>query len=1302
MKHSPHSSRGMALVIVLALLVLFAALAMAIFVSSRVSREASALYAGSIETAQLADTAVNLCIAQIRDATSATHRAWVSQPGMIRTFTGNRQADVNYRLHSWTGMRPSGPFNPFDASHAVPSGWRTRPAVFVDLNQPVPDPTAPGDVTRDHYPILYPPGLTGGIPGYGVQEIAGVNAAGEVPMPVKWLYVLQDGSVHEATELSGTSVRVAAASNANPIVGRIAFWADDETSKVNLNTAAGGFPWMPPWVVNDIERTVVATATLATEARPWGQIHGFGFGQPMRNEFQRYPGHPATVDLQAVFPELSWRDIYQLVPRVMAGGSENGTVRVRRLLVDNTAPIDVTNDRDRLIAGLGDVRFRALKPIANEPRTDLSAEFQNINLTGDQWSQMLERRKGFLTVSSRAPEMNLFGQPRVSIWPVADLDTAPQGRPYRTALDQLMAFCSTLTDRSSDPAEKYPFYFDRRTGPMTQSGSVPPNTSLSTNADILRTRNQQIFRYLQRLTDRPFPGASAAAFSTKYGGERGRDQILTQIFDYIRSTNMEDKQLDSTRRYNPWAFVRPTRWDAGSGEVTGFGRSLAIRQIGFLFICNADPNVPASNRAPLEPPDGTGARENLTLDDFPGGKLTANQRRIQSALILELFTPSAGFKTILYMTEWQSKARLNLSVRVRGLGAMTVNGVNLGFPDGATPPLIKLGRGEGGNDIDYASGPFGSFGGAINYRWPYIGRDARSMGRLISENAAERSFRYLSFPITITVDPSNPVMDVSGANLTVEIFSGYVSSDEPETLIATIPVNLDPVTLPVPRLHPDRPEYWAFHRAGVFGDQTPQGRFNNATSGPLRTATSETGSGSAAGRYNNATLIQDRNVNPGDTPLDVVQTYILPHGDFRMLFGPSDLAVNRSWIPVPEPTAGPVTVPPALNPPRPNMRHFLTDAEINGGVFGYYTGTSLAPAAGRRFTGIHLVPILRQSDYPAGVNAPWTFGDWDTGSPWATTDGPLINKPDEGSTYNTTGNQNPYGVMETESEAQGTAALFHSANRILPSAVMFGSLPTGLIQGQPWQTLLFRPDPGSHPGAQDPPDHLLLDLFWMPVAEPYAISETFSTAGKVNMNYQMVPFTYIDRSTAVRAVMRGTLIGAIPNNHPRGYRKSSEPGYNPQFSFAIEENETLTTFRNRFNSGGVFLTPSEITTVPLVPAGWTWATLSQFWSQHQVTGENIRERPYTTLYPLLTTQSNVFNVHHRVQALRKRPGSDPTIWDENSDSVITQLVGNKLIERFLDTNRTGGIPDYALPASENLNTADLYKIRVIAAKEFNP
>ena len=386
------------------------------------------------------------------------------------------------------------------------------------------------------------------------------------------------------------------------------------------------------------------------------------------------------------------------------------------------------------------------------------------------------------------------------------------------------------------------------------------------------------------------------------------------------------------------------------------------------------------------------------------------------------------------------------------------------------------------------------------------------------------------------------------------------------------------------------------------------------------------------------------------------------------------------------------------------MRHFLSDVGPGGGVYGYTTGTSLVPAAARRWSGMVMPPMLRQANYPGGLNGPWTYGDWDTGSPLFTTDGPLINKADEGSTNDQTTTVNPYANAETESESASVASLYHSANRQIPSAVMFGSLPTGLISGQPWQTLLFRPDPGGHPGAVDPPDHLLLDLFWMPIVEPYAISEPFSTAGKVNMNYQIIPFTYIERSTAVRAVLQGTQIGVIPEDNPRGYSKLYNPAaaWDPQYNLDINLGETLVSFQNAFSVGDVFLTPSEITELPLVPVGRTLANTPAFWNQHRLTGENIKERPYATIYPRLTTKSNVFNVHYRIQTLRKRPGSDPTLWDETKDNAVTQLRGNAIIERFLDMNRKGGIPDYALPANAGLTAETLYRFRILSNQEFNP
>jgi uncharacterized protein (TIGR02600 family) len=322
------------------------------------------------------------------------------------------------------------------------------------------------------------------------------------------------------------------------------------------------------------------------------------------------------------------------------------------------------------------------------------------------------------------------------------------------------------------------------------------------------------------------------------------------------------------------------------------------------------------------------------------------------------------------------------------------------------------------------------------------------------------------------------------------------------------------------------------------------------------------------------------------------------------------------------------------------------------------------------------------------------------------TDGPLINKTDEGSLFTLNGDNNPYFQDVSYAANQATEVaygeFFHSANRQMPSAVMFGSLPTGLISGQPWQTLLFRPTPLAHPGKTDPPDRLLLDLFWMPVVEPYAISEPFSTAGKINMKFQMIPFTYIERSTALQAVLMNERILAVPDTSWAGalvYDRRSPPNF--EFSLPLNVEETLTPFHDKFQDGDVFLSATEITDLYLVPdsASATYAGMESFWNANRMTGDNLRERPYAHIYPRLTTKSNVFKVHYRVESLRKRPNSDPTIWDETRDKVVASSRGNTLIERFIDLNQSG-IRDFATDATANAET--LYRFRILSTKEFTP
>jgi uncharacterized protein (TIGR02600 family) len=313
-------------------------------------------------------------------------------------------------------------------------------------------------------------------------------------------------------------------------------------------------------------------------------------------------------------------------------------------------------------------------------------------------------------------------------------------------------------------------------------------------------------------------------------------------------------------------------------------------------------------------------------------------------------------------------------------------------------------------------------------------------------------------------------------------------------------------------------------------------------------------------------------------------------------------------------------------------------------------------------------------------------------------------------------------------------------NRMMPSAGMFGSLPVGVKRGLPWQTLLFRPNfnaAPSHPGAANPPDHLILDLFQMPVVEPYAISEPFSTAGKVNLNWQIAPFSYIKRSTALRGVLYPEKITAVPTSNAYLFKLNPD-GINGvgdwegshnifNYRYNIDRDATMTLFEKRFTDNAPFLTASQICEMPLVPkpenvsasglvpasknpfqtalsANATASTVQTyvdgFWSNTTLggagTADNLRERPYTTIYPRVTVKSNTYTVHLRVQSLKKRPGSDPQTFDQTKDTVTSEYRGSFMIERFLDPNAAN------FSITDANSTLGPYKFRVVNTKQFSP
>jgi uncharacterized protein (TIGR02600 family) len=378
-------------------------------------------------------------------------------------------------------------------------------------------------------------------------------------------------------------------------------------------------------------------------------------------------------------------------------------------------------------------------------------------------------------------------------------------------------------------------------------------------------------------------------------------------------------------------------------------------------------------------------------------------------------------------------------------------------------------------------------------------------------------------------------------------------------------------------------------------------------------------------------------------------------------------------------------------------------------------------------------PVAPQGMKGAYMDAAGTIpGDWDNG-PGQQIDGPYINKPDEGNSnigyYNTGANTTGDVIVET-------GASF-APNRQVSSAVAFGSLPTGIDPSnidntQPWKTLLFGKNPAAgavHPGFgipldgppyDIPPDHAFLDFFTMPIVEPYAISEPFSTAGKVNMNYQIAPFTYLTRNTGIRAALKSTMMMAIPTADGRNYKAAVRVDFDltppPDYRYTLNLDETVGTlkgFEERFGDGDIFRSATEFCDITLVPeflvntenpapGNPTYDTMESWWENYKLTGDNVREGPYGHIYPRLTTKSNTYTVHVRSQSLKKVPGTAADEFVEDRDLVTGEFRGSFVVERYLDPNSDSLIDASGQPASETDPNAMVgpYKYRVLSSKRF--
>ncbi len=189
MKNKSSSTSGVALVIVLGFLVLISVLAVAFFSSVNTELKGARTFASGVTTRQLADSAVNIIQAQIRDATARENGAWASQPGMIRVYRDangttsapSKNAEAFFKLYSSDKMVLQTADLPSFVTGAgdYDPDYATKPALWTDLNQPVvvKDPLTNTDVP--HFPVIDPRAM-GVVTGFSFDPTK-VNGAVSVP-----------------------------------------------------------------------------------------------------------------------------------------------------------------------------------------------------------------------------------------------------------------------------------------------------------------------------------------------------------------------------------------------------------------------------------------------------------------------------------------------------------------------------------------------------------------------------------------------------------------------------------------------------------------------------------------------------------------------------------------------------------------------------------------------------------------------------------------------------------------------------------------------------------------------------------------------------------------------------------------------------------------------------------------------------------------------------------------------------------------------------------------------------------------
>lgn len=1055
---------GFALMAALCFLVIITILVLAFFTSVSREHTTTKIYSSGVNAKFLSDAAVNLVMGQITAATQGTQPGvqgrftWASQPGMIRTYSDQDQdtdvADNCYKLYSSSAMIVPGSTIAAQASQDVPAGWNTEPALYTDLNAPVVDSTG-----ATNFPIVDGNGLTTmtvngaqvltyDTNGDGVPDVEGFSiplssvptySAGSpvsatnnpAPMPVQWLYILKDGTITSPDSVSDKTVHWTGTSTnkaptpSNPIVGRMAFWTDDETSKLNINTASEGDFYGPSYTISPTDNQ------FANGSKEYGLY----MAPPATGEYNRYPGHPATTCLSVALGTWvgnlntstspaaptaytsssndaayvqSLQQYLQfpggLLPQYNFGGSQAGTINIQ----DKNYNIVAANT-SRLFSSVDELIFSPSR-----------SAFPGLN------KNIVQKMKFFLTASSRAPELTPFNTPKVSVWPQW-MNAQDRSASAGTALGSLssnyasldsyfaadvtysrvLAACSSFGTNASSPSGKNEYFFQRYArGTGTNSSNSKVGSWADTYSDWDKVpRNQQLANYLCTMGAQSIPGYGAALSGNKYTA-RNFSQIVLETLDYIRSNvdrmgylTADDNVVDpvltdgsgvNIRVFN--AYIPPLLVTGGtllpgmtdSNDVLkGFGFYPIPVQFGFLQGGNTATDQQAVLGVELFlPADPTPAPL------YPVGATIENAKQIQFANPL---TTDPWYQFLWKYAELQGGGESNMARFFWTWAAHNTYTNAPFFPVQGTSPNQTITMGSGPITLDL---------------WPSVTSTAiPTTGPATPPGRASPYVQKitLEFPTVSQIPmPTTPFNNLSG--------SVGVPPNLNVTAPPTPPAGSPPTPMPTP----------IAVRSMVLN------ALNNTYAGDWRVL---------GALYNIDDSVNEAKGNVAAqifVPSPNYTTTASESHSFRMR-GFEDVGNNQQ-----QPYS--LTSDPTATAPTTST-----------------SGSLISALDGAKYSDSN-APLVAQSQ-TAALNSLGYPGDWDTG-PDENPDGPYINAL----------KQTPVDLDFYGSTVNGDESSAFSPNSLIASPVQFGSLPTGVYpqswsaanpRAEPWQTLLFCPNPAA-------------------------------------------------------------------------------------------------------------------------------------------------------------------------------------------------------------------------------------------------